>query len=267
MGSRRNTRQKKNSRNISTPTGGNRRVLQVISPSLVKLYSRCPNQVKGLVDRNVSLHTLDLSASVISDVIKKIFVYQTTTNKIVKWRLIPGWVDIRARERLASIGPKEAYKEAENTLLRLSRWYNGPYLDTYNDPGIINVPIKVYVDDSTIFTDEIEVITVGDTIKMFDIRQISNVRQVSSVAIYNDLSVLARLWGLHQASGVWPTEYVRIYITPESVKTAKILIDEKLQKKCEKITEYLIHGIRNEVYYPAFSDQCIRCSYSKGCSV
>ena len=85
--------------------------------------------------------------------------------------------------------------------------------------------------------------------------------------VYNDLEVHARLWAFWKAAEMLPSEYVRIVIGPQTVRPVKIVLTEEILSKTEKIIRQILRGIRDDVFYPAFSEQCNICPFKQKCRI
>jgi len=240
----------------------------VVSPARLVAYSRCPNLC--LFSWNKKDEALP-ETKIVQDGIKLGYSYYSRTNKIVSWKRYIGWMERLVAENLPDLPTvEESYKRSKGFLTQLSKWYNDFYLPEYCDPGYTNLPITIGLGNKITYSDEIDLATAGNKIRIFDFEGIYDGRQVVSyngLKVYNDLSVWIRVWGFWRAAHVEPDEYIRILVTPKAVKPVKITILKSMLEKSEKMVRQITKGIEDEVYYPVFSAQCIQCPYREGCSM
>jgi len=240
----------------------------VVSPDKIVSYTRCPNLCLFSWNKKKKVSP---ETKVIRDAIKLGYIYHSQTNKVVPWRRFIGWTERLIAENLPELSTtEESYKRTKNFLSQLSKWYNDFYLPEYCDPAYTNLPITIGLGSRVTYSDEIDLVTVGDKIRIFDFEGVYDGKQVISyngLKVYNDLLVWVRIWGLWRAAYIEPKEYIRVLVTPRSIKPVRITILKSMLERSEKIVRQATKGIEDEVYYPVFSSQCIRCSYREGCSM
>ena len=162
--------------------------------------------------------------------------------------------------------PEEFYKSSKNLLLMLHPWFFG-YFVKNPEQCIINLPVAVQVDNSTFYSDTIDIVSVGNKIKLFDFKQISSSSYNTVNSVYSDIEVMTRIWGFKKATDYQVAEYCRIYILPKSIQMRNITITDKYREKINKIINYLLRGISSEVFYQSKSDHCNRCVFSEDCKL
>jgi hypothetical protein len=177
------------------------------------------------------------------------------------FKLVSYWYEIEYN-RILKNTPNYAGKDI---LSRIGHWYNNYYLNSITQ-AISNVPVSVSIQGQP-YQDIIDVIEVGDKIRVHDFKELLGQKEAGSAVIYNDIKVHARLWGLEMASGIIPDEYVRWVILPNTIRYISIKVDKKMLEKSYKIVRHILEGIAREVWYPSVSDQCSHCPHLTYCSL
>jgi hypothetical protein len=164
---------------------------------------------------------------------------------------------------------REKYKDTKSILTRLIDWYNRDYLGTYSQPGLVNVPVVFTIDRELRFKDSIPIVTSGNKMRLFDFQSVKaeDGPFYSGKRIYNSMEVHARLWGFWKASGVLPNEYVRFAILPECIKTFQVTFTSDILRRSERIFKYMLLGMRDDLFYPSFSEQCGQCPNRQYCGM
>jgi hypothetical protein len=170
-------------------------------------------------------------------------------------------IEKQCKEYLFIKDPDEIYKHAKNLLSRLAQWKINIYPNYFYD-GIINVPIQINIDNYAIYEDTLELVSLSEKIRLYDCSD----GKITGIGLYNSPEVQFKIWGFFRASETFPAEYIRYNILPETITATKIVLDEKLIRKTEKIVKQLMRGIIEGIYYPSFGGQCSNCSYYSICS-
>jgi len=241
--------------------------MRIVTARDITAYSRCPKRYSfsGTDQLKVSVEQ-----HVIQTVVKHIYLYHARQGHLIPWRHIPSRTHQVLSDLTDSLDPIQVYKETKNLLARLSGWYNRYYLEEYCDEGIVNLPIKVGLGARLTYTDSIDIVTMGKKLRLYDFDEVHNkeaLRHYTGIKIYNNLGVLSRIWAFWKAAETMPEEYVRLVIGCQTITPVKITITELLLEKAEKIVRQITRGIQDDVFYPAFSEQCLQCPFKKHCSV
>jgi hypothetical protein len=237
--------------------------VNIIRPHNLVTYSKCPKRAQFSWSDEPSL---SLDARIVINVAKTAHLYHLRKEQPAPWYHMSTWMDKCTRDIFADKAPRERYKESEHILTRICDWYRNVYKSKHCDPAMINLPITARLHQNRIYQDTIDIVSVGDNLKLFDFQEVNTGFYVSGVKIYEDLLSHIKAWGFWKASGIRPDSYVRIYLFPNTVKCATIRIMDNMMQNADRIINHLVDGIRHNVIYPARSEQCASCPYVQGCS-
>jgi hypothetical protein len=225
----------------------------VITPFDIVRYSQCP----ALAHFSIGIpFNQTPEIAIISRTIKKAYSYQISKGFSPTWAQIKLWAEGYLTED---------YKEAKNVLSRLSSWYS-QYLDNFMDSGVPNLPVIFRLDNIITYYDMIPIVTTGRKLRIFDIRPGDSTYTPASISI--DLLAQTRSWGLWRASEAMPEEYVRLVVTPSTIRPVIMtVLPHVVQGKIEPIVRHILRGFRDEIWYPSMTEQCINCMYREKCGV
>lgn len=251
------------------PRGVEAGQIGIATPFRIRLYAQCPNKCSFSTDW-VEKQTPD--ESILSDMIKYAFLRHSMKplgSRPPGWKAFVNYVDkFRTRHvRLLGNSLENYYKESEWILVRLQRWYYDYYLPSYAVPGHVNVPIVLGINDLVYYRDFLDIITVDNGIRVFDFEYNEQHPLALKSRILNDIEVMARIWGCWKFSGVKIEKYVRIFLSKKGVQVKEVEITDEYLEKARKIIGHIVDGISHHVYYPAYSEQCVKCPYKKGCKL
>lgn len=241
--------------------------MRIITPSKIDTYSRCPKRC--FFSWN-SKPQIDLEIEVLQDMIKKLYLFHARTGTLKPWRGMPHRTHQMLLEYVKDSDKVSEYKKVKNILYKLSVWYNGPYLNEYCDEGIINMPIRIGLGYSCIYKDSVDIVTIGKKLRLFDFKQVRDNEEYAAYngrKIYNSLEVQSRIWGFWKSSEVLPEEYVRLVVGPIGLKPVRIKITEENIKKIDSSIVHIADGIKDNIFYPSFSKQCLSCPFAQHCSL
>lgn len=242
--------------------------MPTVTARRIDLYTRCPKRAQFAWE---SESETSLTYRIISNVIKSVYMYQTRKKRIPAFRSIPGWVDRFLQDEIdINQDAEQQYKLAKNIIARLHIWYSRHYLEHFCDHGLINLPVTIGIGPSTTYYDQVDIVTVGQPVRIFDFAEVRDnieFRAYNGTRVYNDMRVHTKMWTFAKASGLELGEYVRLVIGPQSIKPVKIRVLDGMLEKQKRYLQHIIQGIQDQVFYPAFSEQCLNCPYSERCSM
>lgn len=239
--------------------------MRIITPYNIKKYCECPKRSNYTWDaRPIPFST---EGAIISNVIKTAHLYFAQKGKPAIWRRFSLWIDKFLKQAISDSLSKQHYKEAKNILTRIHIWWREYYIDKYEIPCLINIPILLDIGQNHKYVDNIPMVGLSDKAVIFDFEEIDTYSNaLSSIKLYNDISVQARLWGFVRGAEAIPAEYVRIYIAPQTIKAVKISISNETIEKATRVIQHVLNGICNNIFYPSFSEQCKACPFKAKCS-
>ena len=179
-----------------------------------------------------------------------------------------GWADLHYRRLYAKQAGDKEYKSAVSLLNALHNWYNKHFLPGIKGTeGLANVPIYLELGHDVVYRDTIPAVIIKEDVRLVDFHQLDKPRNVGMMDVYNDLLVHVRLWGFKHAAQQAPSHYVRLFIMPESIKVVELKVTKEMLANAATISKHILSGIKDRVFYPSFSEQCLRCPFRKGCSI
>ena len=238
--------------------------MRTVSPQNIEVYSRCPR--RAFYGWNYAREPMSFHASVIRDVIQAIFLYMAQHEEVPSWKRTLSWIDKYVRQEAVHLESRELYEASKSTLSCLHKWYFSFLLNNYKMMGLTNVPILLELDTKLTYQDEIPFILFGDTMKVGDFKEVSSVARVTKLELYNDIELQIRIWGIYKLFNKKPRNFIRIYISSHTIQAVEIGISDQMLAKTEKMVKYILTGMRNEVWYPSFSTQCLSCPFNKDCT-
>lgn len=202
------------------------------------------------------------------NIIKAAYLRYSRKEKPCTWRQIMGWTQDNYIQDFSNITEKE-YPEVKGILSRLSTWYGKYYLGDYCEPGLTNIPVALALGNDCYYKDNLPILGSKNKLRIYDFDYATDGDTYSSYTgarIYNDLAAQARVWAFEQATDLNVQEYVRFVIGNQAIGVVKITMEDKLKKKNKKYMKYILEGIKEQISYPAFTEQCLNCPYNKKCS-
>lgn len=241
----------------------------IVEPQHVAKYSRCPRRAH--MSWNLERPSnLNFEGTVIQHVIQAAHLYVSRHGKLPTWRRVVHWADLyyrRASLDNAVPQPKQ-YKSAISLLNSLHGWYH--HLFTPRAKGtepLINVPIALELGHNVVYRDSIPIVIIKNDIQLVDFRQLDKPRKLGIIDVYNDILVHTRIWGFCEAAQQLPSHYIRLFIMPESIKSVKVKVTKEMLANASAISKHILTGIKDRVFYPSFSEQCVKCPFRRGCSI
>jgi hypothetical protein len=249
------------------PDGVLKGFIPLATPYRIKLYTKCPNRMFFTQEATPAMCPEE---AILSDMIKYAFLRHSMKpvgSRPPGWKAFVNYVDkFRVRHtRLFGNELANYYKESEWILVRLQRWYYDYYLPYYAIPGHVNVPIILGINDAVYYRDYLDIVTVSDSVKVFDFEYNKQHPVALGLRILNDIEVMVRVWGCWKFSSVKIEKYVRIFLSDKGVQAKEVTITDDYLKKAQITIGHIVDGIAHHVYYPAYSEQCARCSFKKKC--
>lgn len=230
-------------------------------------YSKCPKRCE-LEWHNTE--KIDVEEQIIQDVIKAMYLQHTRDREVLSWKTVLLHTERRLISQLPDLLPRQQYRETKGYLERLSRWYSDYYLKEYAYPGLTNVPVVMRLDHYMIFRDSIDIIIPGDKIKLFDFCRSDkgeSPRNYPIKQVHNDLAAQVKAWAFWKAAEILPSEYVRIVIGPHTLRPVRSFILKSHLEKVERIIKQILRGMKDGVYYPSVSEQCVDCPHKPICCI
>ena len=241
----------------------------VIEPHHIAKYSRCPR--RAILSWNLlKPSNLGFKNTVLQYVIQAAHLYVSRKRKFPTWQRVIYWSELYFQKLCREPGylPDKEYQSAVSLLNILYDWYNNLFLPGIKDyEPLINVPVYMSLGHDTIYHDQIPIVNIGQRIQIVDFSQIDKPKNPGIINIHNDLVAHIRLWGFSQVAQCTPTEYVRWFMMPKSVQSVTMRVSQDLLENAAKIGHHIMSGIKDRVFYPSFSEQCLRCTFRKGCSI
>lgn len=241
----------------------------VVEPQHIAKYSRCPRraQLSWNLERPSNL---TFEGVVIQHVIQAAYLHVSRRKELPGWRRIVQWCDLHYNKLSVDpsvVQPKE-YKSAVSLLQTLYGWYHDQFRPkALGLEPIINVPVNLELGHGVVYKDTIPLIIVDKDVRLADFRQLDKSRNLAMMDVYNDFLIHTRIWGFYQVAKLLPTRYVRFFIMPESIKTVDVRITQEMLENATKISKHILTGIKDRVFYPSFSEQCMRCPFRNNCAI
>jgi CRISPR/Cas system-associated exonuclease Cas4 (RecB family) len=239
-----------------------------VTPRHIESYTKCP---KRTWFNWSNIPELSLNLSAVTAVIKQVHLYQSRKNTIMPWRHVFSLLERELNKQLKRYtDPVYKYKLTTALLSQLYTWYHDHYLEKYFDDGISNFPVRLTLAPNLWFHDEVDLITVGSKVRLFDFVEASQQDTYASYTpsrVYNSFFVQARLWGFWKFTETQPTEYVRLVLGSQALKMIRISIRESMLKRTEEVLRYVIRGMKDKIWYPSFSEQCNTCPFTQRCHI
>jgi len=214
----------------------------------IDIYSRCPK--RSFYSWNSAL-VEDPNVRVIGNVIKTAYAYYARKNVLASWKSIIGWTEKFIAEE----------QNTKDCLLKLSTWYGDYYLDKHLGPGLINLPIKIPLDQHTSFQDQVDLIIFGKQLTLADFSGASP----RKTRLYNDIRMHTHIWSVMQVQGK-PEKYIRFHVRPKSILPIEITLSPQLISKSAQVVSQICDNIRKGIFYPSVSEQCQHCPFEIKCS-
>lgn len=238
--------------------------MRTVRPHHLVTYSRCPR--RALHSLGTSTEPDSFHFSVVKQTIQASYIHAYNRQKYPKWRRVLEILNRLVRNEGTAMYRQEVYQQSHNMMVAVDRWYEKYFCKDYRQLGLSNVPVEFPVGSSLTYRDDIPLVLFGDTIKICDFKEVSNIHTVSKMATYNDMLLQVRAWGANHALDIPPSHYARIYISDKSVSIMEIQITQEMLAKSDKMLKYILTGMRNEAWHPVPSAQCQACPFSKGCT-
>lgn len=233
---------------------------QIIYPHNLITYSKCPK--RALFSWDSDPPRLPPEFDILANVIRSAYLLFSRFNKPSTWKNIPVWLD---KYLLQNIGLDD-YEKTKNLLARLHGWFFNYYLGDYCFPGLINVPVRIDLDQYLSYHDSIDIVGISERIHIFDFKVIPHKYPTGVMEIYNDFTSHVKTWGFHTAMKLKPDMYTRIYLRPNSIKHTSLLINDKFLSNASKTIEHMYRGISQGIFYPSRSEQCNYCPFFDKCT-
>jgi len=187
----------------------------IVRPRNINAYSKCPKRAGySWLDKP----RLSFEGTVISNVIKAMYLYEARRECPPPWKHMPGWIDKYSGEAYCQLSPRDRYQETKNLLTRIYHWYHNYYLKNYGGAGIANVPVSIGIGNQLEFYDKIDIVGLDNKIRIFDFVEAERVKSFDTTQMYSDMLIYARIWGFCRSAETKPDEYVRLVIGPQTIK-------------------------------------------------
>jgi hypothetical protein len=237
---------------------------RLVRPHQLVAYSRCPRRcLYTWRDKpKVARETV-----IVSDVIKHSCLFASRKQRLIPWRHIPPLLDKIITEHMLDSTEGKMY---EHLLTQLHRWYHTYYIKEPNFNSVVNLPIVLPLGQNVIYCDMLDIVRIEDSgTTLLDFRRIlpKNFPSSSPVEVFDDLSIHIRSWGFWKASGVIPEHYTGVILAGTRVKMLSVSLGRVILERAERICRQILAGIKDEVYYPSRSEQCISCPHQNICSL
>jgi hypothetical protein len=215
---------------------------------------------------------LNFEGTVMQHVVQAAYFNLSRRGKMPTWRRIVNWTDLYYRRASldSAIPQPEQYKSAVSLLNTLHGWYHNQFIPRVRGKDIeplINVPVCLELGHDVAYRDVVPLVIIRDDVRLVDFRQLDKTRKLGMIDVYNDLLVHVRIWGFQQAAQQVPSSYIRFFITPESIKPVEMKITKEMLANAAVISKHILTGIKDRVFYPSFSEQCVKCPFRRNCLI
>lgn len=236
----------------------------IITPKHISDFTKCPARTwKDWISKPA----IEPERLMTENIIKAAYLHYAKKEKPTTWRQILSWTQTDYVHTLSKISINE-YEDVKGILSRLSIWYDKCFLGDSCEPGIANIPVSLALGNDCYFKDQIPILGSKTKIRIYAFYHADKKEYASYFGnkIYNDVKAQARIWAFEQATDINIDEYVQFVIGPEAIKSVRISIDNKLRNKNNKNMKHILQGIKDQITYPSFSEQCNSCPYKQRCS-
>lgn len=237
----------------------------IVTPRHISSFSRCPSRTWKTWN---DISRPNPSQALTENIIKASYLHFAKKEKPAGWRMILSWSQADYINNISNV-TADNYQDMKGILSRLSTWFDKCYLGDSCEPGITNVPVALALGSDCYFKDQIPILGSRWKIRIYDFYHTNDgptYRDYTGAKLYNDLTIHARTWALEQAADLTVEEYVRFVVGKEAIKSVRIAIDNNLRSKNNRNIKHIIQGIKDQISYPSFSEQCANCSYRERCS-
>lgn len=230
---------------------------KVISSSDVLLYTKCPRRYFLSTKLIIPSSPKEVA---ITKLIQATYIYHIKHGKLAAWKSIRKWAEhFIAKEH-------ESYS-GFNLLAIMSMWYEKFYLPLHCDQGLTNLPLIINLGQYLTFRDSIPLVTIGKEILLFDFKATDNYADYSGLNIYNDLLARIKIWTFHKSTNLKVVKYIRWTIGDIHIKPVFINITDKIISDIEPTLRHIASGIKDQIFYQSFSEQCYTCPYKAECLI
>jgi len=234
----------------------------IIKPWNIEAYTKCPKRAyfswNTLFKKNANLE-------VITRAIKKTYSTHAKRQLPLSWRAVSQFTTSAINEQVAAIEKGTSYGAPSNSITKMGTWHERYYKNAYCYEGLVNFPIYLGIDNSHVFKDTIDVVTIENGVRLYDFKEIPNLATLLAKEAHSDIITLSRIWGFYQHTQMVPVEYIRFTVTKKTLKAVVIKVDQKLLDKATRIVGQLLQNIRHDVFYPSESKDCAECPYLNKC--
>ncbi len=238
----------------------------IVNPSRIELYSQCPKKFHygyREVAREPASLTLPTDIKIVAEVIKDLYVYISRKGQVPTWQSF-----IRRTEnyykkfyRQGSVILSEDISHITKLITTIQKWYRDTF-PNYTDVAYVNFPIEMSLDGRVTYEDFIDIITIGQEVRLFSFSETNNTVK----ELYNNLLVQVRLWGFAKYADKIPKEFVCYAVDKSNVIATSFYPMTTAIHKTETFVRQILEGVRSNVWYPSYGQQCLSCKYRETCS-
>ena len=241
--------------------------MRLIKPCQILKYSKCPK--RSLMSWDAQEPPMSFEHTVITNIIKCAHMYRTQKGRPAWWRWIRSFAERYYQDAMVdpAVPQPTEYKTYVSLLQSMYPWYQKIYHIEYPDEAIVNIPIWLQLGSDCVYNDTIPLIILGKEITIIDFKEVDRAEEASTISLYNDLTAHVRMWGFKQAAQVNPTRYARLFLHGQYITHQSIRITQNTLENASKICKHILTGMKEKVFYPSFSEQCINCPFNQGCTI
>jgi hypothetical protein len=235
-----------------------------ISPYHLSVYSKCPNKLLYLHKNNI-YPPIIVDFEIIRDLIKRCYFFLIRFEKPPPWKFILKWTNKQIIENAKS--EEVSYKDTKNVLQKIHTWYYGYFIKDIT-PGLINIPLSIGLGSNITLYDTLDLVILKDEkLTMYDFFYSNNISNYTNLSLYNNIDVHTKIWLLYKVANIKVDYYNRIVIGKNTIKVVTIAITDSMFNKIENIIRHITSGIRDNIFYPSFSEQCNSCMFNDNCNL
>jgi hypothetical protein len=238
----------------------------VVNPARIQLYSQCPKKFfygYREVARLPNSLSLPTDIKIVAEVIKDLYIFISRKGHVPTWQSF-----IRKTEgyykkfyRQGSTVLPEDIKHIAKLLTIIQKWYREIF-PSYIDAAYVNFPIELALSGQVVYEDFIDIITIGQEVRVFSFTE-----ETKSVKeLYNNLAIQVGLWGFSKYADKIPKEFVSYSIEQSKIIATSFYPMSGAIHKTETFVRQILEGVRANVWYPSYGQQCLSCSYGETCS-
>lgn len=235
--------------------------IKKVSSHSIETYSKCPKKLYYQGSQKIlpPSEYLSPNSQILASVIKDTYRHISRKGSIPKWYYFARWVESYYKTLYQT--KVVDVQHTKELLAGLYKWYKDVF-PKYMDTTYVNFPIQISLDEQIRYEDYIDLVTVGDKLRIF----VFGEGKLTGKEVYNNLRFQSILWGFYKFADKVPDEFICLSIDQMNITPITLYPMAGMLNKTETFVRQILTGVRGNVYYPSFGQQCNTCPYENICN-